>query len=172
VFFIGLAYGVGEIAAFVTLSEFIDKEHRNVYLGLMNISWGIAAFGMAYLYSIYEDWTVLMKAMLIVSILALLPIFFVQESPHFLVSVKGNHTKARKVLDIVASVNKKDPIAGRLEGESRVRQPGAAAPGESGSRPRLPSDIAAPGESSGNRPRLESVGNTIVTTESILNIRA
>lgn len=105
---------MGEIAAIVTLSEFIDKEHRNVFLGLMNISWGISAFGMAYLYSLYEDWTVLLKAMIAVGSVSLLPLFFVQESPHFLVSVKGNHARAREVLDRVAAVNKLPQFSGRL----------------------------------------------------------
>ena len=122
----------------------------------MNIGWGVSAFSMAYLYSLHEDWTVLLKAMIAVGSIVLLPLFFVQESPHFLVSVKGNHAAAREVLDRVAAVNKLPPISGRLQGEARVH---------------LPNEKEAHSANARNRPRIMSE-NTIVTTESILHIRA
>jgi MFS family permease len=53
---VGVAFGTGEIAAFVTLSEFVDTEHRNYFLGSMNATWGIAAFLTAVLYEVFGDW--------------------------------------------------------------------------------------------------------------------
>lgn len=40
----------------MTLSEFVDSQNRNYYLGSMNITWGLAALIMAALYELHKDW--------------------------------------------------------------------------------------------------------------------
>jgi MFS family permease len=102
---VGVAFGTGEIAAFVTLSEFIDTEHRNYFLGSMNATWGLAAFLTAVLYEIFGDWQILVAFIIAYSIMTVIPVFFIDDSPHYHATIKENFRKAKMVLDRVADVN-------------------------------------------------------------------
>ena len=52
------------------------------------------------------------------TIAAGIPLFFMDESPRYWASLKGNYRKAKQVFDRVADVNHLPRFEGTLEGES------------------------------------------------------
>ena len=55
-FVIGLSFGGAEFAVFVLMSEYVDTEFRNRFLGLLQTMWGLSIILTACLFAIDENW--------------------------------------------------------------------------------------------------------------------
>ena len=85
---IGAGFGGAEFACFVLLSEYVDCEYRNRYLGMMQAMWGLSIILISAMYWINSDWRFLSVLFLIIAIVVLVSTLFSDESVRFLTSVR------------------------------------------------------------------------------------
>jgi low affinity Fe/Cu permease len=71
----------------------------------MNGTWGVAVFVMAGLYSFHDDWRYLTIYLIATSMLTCVPIFFIDESPHYHITLQSDFKSAHQVLDKIADAN-------------------------------------------------------------------
>jgi hypothetical protein len=115
---IGSAFGGGEFAAYVLLGEFVDAEYRNIYLNLIQLTWGLSIVIMALLYNLKDSWTFLTLVMICFTVFVGTLILSSDESVRFQTSVKKNFSEARRILAKVAALNRSIQFQGTLRGET------------------------------------------------------
>jgi len=107
---IGLSFGGAEFAVFVLMSEYVDTEFRNRFLGLLQTMWGLSIILTACLFAIDENWRFLSAVFLVFGVGTQFIIFFADESTRFLVSMRENFPEAKRILNKVARINKLPPF--------------------------------------------------------------
>jgi MFS family permease len=116
----GFAFGGIEIITFVLLSEFIDSNYRNYFIGALNSASGVAMlFSSVNAWVLYE-WKAITLTNIVVIALAMIPTYKLHESPRYLASVKGKYRQSKVILREIALYNKMRRFEGLLEGEKVI----------------------------------------------------
>ena len=123
-FFVGMGVG-GANAALSLFAEFLPTRLRGtgliIFFFFFSVG-GVLEAGLAWL--IMPDWRRLLFVTAIPSVLLLLCVPLVPESPRFLL-VQGREEEAQRVLAAAAACNRTQLPPGRLSQASRVQQPAA-----------------------------------------------
>lgn len=115
-FFIGFGVAIAHGASPLLLTELVHPQHRAVFTTIYNTTWYFGSIVAAWLtfgtFHIQNDWCwrIPSIAQAVPSILQMIFIWFVPESPRFLIA-KGKEDKAHKVLaDVHANGNLDDEV--------------------------------------------------------------
>jgi MFS family permease len=116
----GVFVGGTSITAFIYIHECVDGDYRNIYAGVVFAAWGLGMMIMSLINIGISEWRVHMIIIGMLNLIIALPLMKFYESPRFLASNQGKYSKARYILNLIASYNKKQPFAEMLEGEKVI----------------------------------------------------
>ena len=118
-FMIGVSGTLLYLIPYLLLIESVSPDYRSAISGILPLFDDLSLIYLPILYEFTQSWRIIYYLNLVLTAIALLPIiYFIRESPKFLVS-DGKFKQAKEVYKFIANVNKQRMFPNQLEGESK-----------------------------------------------------
>lgn len=116
----GIFVGGTTMTSFIYIHECVDGDYRNIYSGIIFSAWGLGMCLMSIINYAVTQWRIHLIIIGIANLIwvPLLLRFF--ESPRFLASNQGKYSKARYIINLIASYNGRPQFTDMLEGEKVI----------------------------------------------------
>ena len=102
----------------IMMSEFLEFGSRHVFLGCLLLPWGVATLSSTLLFDIYGYWRMLTFYIVAIAGVALVPLFYTDESPRYFAAIKGQYKISKDILHKISESNNTAGFEGFLEGEN------------------------------------------------------
>lgn len=102
----------------IMMSEFLEIGSRHVFLGLLLLPWGLSTLISTILFDIYEYWKMLTMYIVAIAGVALVPLFYTDESPRYFAAIKGQYKIAKDIINQISASNNTVGFEGHIEGEN------------------------------------------------------
>ena len=116
----GVFVGGTTMTSFIYIHECVDGEYRNIYAGIIFAAWGLGMSIMSIVNWVVPEWRVHFVIIGVCNMIWVPFLLRFHESPRFLASNQGKYTKARYIINCIASYNKRPPFTEMLEGEKVI----------------------------------------------------
>lgn len=116
----GIFVGGTTMTSFIYIHECVDGEYRNIYSGIIFSAWGLGMCLMSVINWTVTQWRIHLVLIGIANIIWVPFLLRFYESPRFLASNQGKYTKARYIINCIASYNSNPQFTEMLEGEKVI----------------------------------------------------